>query len=145
MQSTPEKIDPDAEDAFKVVEHTRPVIQSLINEGLGLNALLWAINMNFAELLVLRGGDDSSIVKVMAVYSELNRKDRNQAQVCFRRLKTMRDNLHKQGFSYDAVIWALIGAIGNISRGIGLSEEEIKKVSGDMITRLNMARSSSMN
>ena len=57
----------------------------------------------------------------------------------------MREDLHKQGFSCDAVMWALIGAIGNISRGIGLSEEEIKKVTGDMVTRLNMARSSSMN
>ena len=43
----------------------------------------------------------------------------------------MRENLHKQGFSYDAIMWALIGVIGNISRGIGLSEEEIKKVTGD--------------
>jgi hypothetical protein len=38
-----------------------------------------------------------------------------------------------------------MGAIGNISRGIGLPEEEIKTITSDMIVRLNMARSSSMN
>ena len=60
-------------------------------------------------------------------------------------LKTMRENLHTQVFSYDAIMWTPIGAIENISRGIGLSVEEIKKITGDMIIRLNMARSSSMN
>jgi hypothetical protein len=145
MQSTPGTLNPDAEDAFKVVEHTRPAIQSLINEGFGLNALIWGLNMNFAELVVLRGGDDSAVVNVMSVFPQLSRKQRDQAQVCYRRLKTMRENLHQQGFSYDAIMWTLIGAIGNISRGIGLSEDEIKKVSGDMIIRLNMARNSSMN
>jgi hypothetical protein len=34
-------------------------IQNLFNRDLGFSVLLWGINMNFAELLVLRGGDDS--------------------------------------------------------------------------------------
>jgi hypothetical protein len=145
MQRSAAKIDPDEDDVFKVVEHTRPALQSLINEGVGLHALIWGINMNFAELVVLRGGDKSAVVNVMSVFPQLSRKQRDQAQVCYRRLKTIRENLDQQGFSYDAIMWALIGAIGNISRGIGLSKEEIEKATGDMITRLNMARSSSMN
>lgn len=99
MQNSTANIDPDEDDAFKVVKHTRPAIQRLLNQGLGLNALLWGINMNFAELTHLRGGDESAVVNAMAVFPTLNRKQRDQAQVCHRRLKTLREKLHQQGFS----------------------------------------------
>jgi hypothetical protein len=33
--------------------------------------------MNFAELLHLRGGDDSAVVTVLAVFPELNREQRD--------------------------------------------------------------------
>src|SRR5262245_45315376 len=106
-------LDPKEDDAMQCVDRMRPELQSIIDHGFGLNALIWAINMNFAELVKLRGGDDYWVVKVMAAFSELNRKQRDQAQVCYRRIKKVREKLQASGFSLDAIIWALIGAIGN--------------------------------
>ena len=58
MQSSAATIDPDA-DVNQVIAFIKPAIQNLINQGLAFSVLLWGINMNFAELLVLRGGNDS--------------------------------------------------------------------------------------
>lgn len=145
------RLDPNKNDAFQVVQYIRPMIQNLIDHGFGIEAIVWAINLNFAELLELQSGspsivvDTSPVFTVLVDYKELDCQQRDEAQGSYRQIKSVRNNLLKQGFSYDAVMWALIGAIGNISRGIGLPAEEVEKVTGDMIMRLNAARRTSMN
>ena len=133
------------DDATKCVDRMRPRLQKLIDEGCGADPLMWAINMSFAELARDRGGDDGPIMKLLALFLEFNRARRDQAQVCHRQIKCLNADLNKEGFSHDAIMWSLIGAVGNLSRGLGMPASEIEKCVGDMIRRLNASRSSSMN
>jgi hypothetical protein len=145
MPNAAPTLDPKEDDAAQCVDRLRPELQNLINQRMALNSLVWAINLNFAELIKLRGGDETCVLLVMERFLDLNRKQRDQGQVCYRRIKDVRSKLLASGFSLDAIMWALIGAIGNISRGLGIPPDEIDKAMGDMIMRLKMARQSSMN
>jgi hypothetical protein len=110
-------------------------LQNLINQGCGVDALLWGVNMAFAELVRRGDGGDDAVVDGMMMFSRLDRTQRDQAQACQQYVNGVNAALSKEGFDPDAIMWSLIGVISEVSRGLGMSQDEVKTVRDNM-TRL---------
>jgi hypothetical protein len=93
------QLDPNEDDAVQCVDHMRPQIQAIIDGRFKGEAVLWALNCAFADLLRQCGGGDFQIKIAVAAYTELDRASRDDAQICYARVQEMLSSLRKQGFS----------------------------------------------
>lgn len=139
------QLDPKEDDAIQCVDHMRPQIQAMIDERFKGEAVLWALNVGFADFLRQRGGGDFQIKKAVAAYTELDRESRDDAQICYGRVRDMLSSLRKEGFSLDAIAWSLIGGLSNILSVSRITKAEKEDYVAGLILALNAARSASMN
>lgn len=131
------QLDPNENARLKCADRMDQELQKLINQGCGVDALLWGVNMAFAELVRHGDGGDDAVVDGMIMFSKLNRTQRDQAQTCQQYVNKVNAALSKEGFGHDAIMWSLIGVISEMSRGLGMSQDEIKTVRDDMATLLS--------
>lgn len=133
------------DDALLCVDRIQPELQNIINQRFRTEALICAMTIAFAELLRERGGSDEPLTRSMAAFAALPATARKQVPDCHSRIKTLISAVRGEGFSLDAILWAVLGAITSIYRGLGFPRHQIDAACNDMIMRLNEARRLSTN
>jgi hypothetical protein len=131
------QLDPYENARLKCADRMNQELQKLIDQGCGVDVLVWAINMAFADLVLQGDGGDDAVVNGMMLLSKLDPTQRNQAQACHQYINRANAALSKEGFDFDAIMWSLIDAITKMSRGLGMSQDEVKTVRDDMARLLS--------
>lgn len=143
--ANPAQLDPNEDDALACVDAMRPGLQRVIDRCSRMEAFVCAMTLTYAGLIHARGGAEEPLTKAMAAFAELPRPARKEAQRCHEQIKQIIVKTQEQGFSPDAILWSLIGAITNIFTSLGHSKAEVDQCVGDMITQLNYARKLSVS
>ena len=133
-------LDPAEDDAYLCVDRMQPELQKIINQHFRGEALICAMTTTFAGLLKERGGSDEAITRAVEAFAQLPAAVRKEVPDCHARIKNMIDNVQRDGFSQDAILWAMLGAIINLYRSFGFPELKIDGARDDMIMRINEAR-----
>ena len=133
------------DDGFRRVDHMKPKVQEIINQGFRGEALIAAMTLTFAELLRKRGGSDEPLLRAMDVFTKLPAVARKQTMGCHAQIKAVIADAQREGFTPDAILWSTLGAITNIYRGLSFPAPEIDAAMKDMISRINEARDLSTN
>ena len=140
-----DQLDPKENDARACVDAMRPELQRLINQGSRAEALVCAMTLTYAGLIHARGGAEEPLRKAMAAFAQLPRPARKEAQRCHEEIKQIIAKTRQQGFSGDAILWSLVGAITNLFTALGHPRAEVDQCTADMIAQLNHARRLSIN
>jgi hypothetical protein len=101
--------------------------------------------MPSTQLLRERGGSDETLTRAVAAFGSLPANARQQVPDCHAQIKTLIEGAKQEGFTVDAILWSMLGAIVNVYGGFGFSTAEIDAARDDMIMRINEARRRSMN
>jgi hypothetical protein len=143
--ANPAQLDPNEDDVLACVDAMRPGLQRVIDQCSRGEALVCAMTLTYAGLIHARGGAEEPLTKGMAALAGLPRTARKEAQRCHEQIKQIIVKTQERGFSPDAILWSLIGAITSIFASLGHSKAEVDQCVGDMITQLNYARRLSVN
>jgi hypothetical protein len=135
----------DIDEVYRCVERISPELRTLVNDGCGSDVLLWALQMNFAEMVRDCSGDDTTVVNLKGFCMKLSRTQQDRAQACHQHIKNVRENLHKDGIANDSIMWSLIGAVRNLSRAADIPENQIEQCMTAMIKGLKAAHRPLMN
>lgn len=138
-------LDPAEDNALFCAERLGPGLQNIIDQRLKAESLLCALTTTFAELLRERGGSNEPLIRAMAAFTEMPALARKQMRDCHRQIKSLISTLRGEGFSLDAVLWAMLGVIISMYRAFGFSADQIDAANIDMISRINEARRLSTN
>jgi hypothetical protein len=133
------------EDAVVLVDRMRPELQKIINQRFRGEALICAMTTSFTELLRERGGSGEPLTRAMAAFTELPAVARGQVPACHTQIKAVIAAVKQEGFSLDAILWSMLGAITNIYQGLRFPKHQIDAARDDMIMRINEARRLSIN
>jgi len=138
-------LDTKEDDALLCVDRMRPGLQKIINQRFKNDALICAMTTTFAELLRERGGSEEPLIRAAATFSKLPPATRDQMRACHSQIKILITAVKREGFSLDAILWSMLGAITSIYQGFRFPKDQIEAACEDMIRRINEARQLSIN
>jgi hypothetical protein len=133
------------DDAVVCVDRMRPELQKIINQRFRGEALICALTTSFAELLRERGGSEEPLTRAMAVFTQLPAVARGQVPGCRTQIMAVIAAVKQEGFSLDAILWSILGAIISMYEGLHFPKHQIDAARDDMIMRIKEARRLSVN
>ncbi len=139
------KPDKKEDDGLACASVMSPELQRILDKRYSGDAFMCAMATTYAELVRSRGGQEEPLLKAMEMFASLPRRARREVPLCHSDLKAMNRRIHAQGFSDDAIMWSMIGAVMNILGQAGTPQAEIDECRNRMIMHLNEARKSSMD
>jgi hypothetical protein len=139
------RFNPKEDDALACVDAMGPELQRVIDQRHSGNALICALSISYAELIRSRGGREELLLQAMECFATLPKNARDETRNCHAQVKEVIGRIQQQGFSADAIMWAMIGAITKVFSAFGFPKAEIDKCLDGMITHLNHARKSAIN
>jgi hypothetical protein len=107
--------------------------------------LLCAMTNTFAELIYERGGSDEPLNRVFSDFPALPAAIREQVPDCHAKIKAEIAAVRQDGFTLDAVICSMVGALVSLYHALDFSEPEIEDAKEALIAYMNEAQRVSIN
>jgi hypothetical protein len=141
---TQRAFNPAKDDALLCIDRMRPAFQKIIH-GFRGETLLCAMTTAFGELLRARGGSDEPLKRAVAAFTSLPAAIRKEVPDCQSQIKAVIAAVKKEGFTLDAMLWSMLGALVNLFQALDFSEQEIDAAKEALIMRINEAQRVSIN
>jgi hypothetical protein len=126
--------------AFACARRMNPALGKILDQRGAVEPFICALTKTFAELLKERGGNSQSFILTLATFSDLPAALHKQVPKYHAHIKVVIGQLKHDGFSLDAILSSMLGAILGLYQACRVPQNQIDDAGDSMIMALNEAQ-----